>query len=158
MKRILIIEDEELVREVLKKRLSKEGYEVFLAEKGEEGLEKIKKILPDLIILDLVMPKTKGFEIMKEVKRRKKLKEIPIIVISNSGKKSELELAKEKGAVDWIIKTEFDIQNILKKIKKQRVNFTQYNLQMQEEKIFRVLNKNPLLLSGKYSRKNDTCN
>lgn len=118
-KRILIVEDEKLISELLKKKLEKEGYEVELAGDGEEGLEKIREIRPDLILLDIVMPKKGGFEIMEEMKKEEEIKKIPVIVISNSGQPVELDRAKNLGAKDWLIKTEFDPQEVLEKVKKQ---------------------------------------
>lgn len=118
-KKILIIEDEELIRNLLEKKLQKEGYEVAAAENGLEGLEKMKEIHPDLILLDIVMPQKGGFEVMEEMQKNEELKEIPIIIISNSGQPVELDKAKELGAKDWLIKTEFDPQEVLEKVKKQ---------------------------------------
>ncbi len=118
-KRIVLVEDEEIIADLLERKLSEEGYKVFVAKNGEEGLAKIKEIKPDLILLDIVMPKMGGFEVMEELKRDEKLKEIPIIVISNSGQPVELNKAKELGAKDWLIKTEFDPKEVLEKVKKQ---------------------------------------
>jgi len=120
-KKILLVEDEEIMIDLLKRKLSKEGYEVFVARDGEEGLKKMKEMepKPDLILLDIVMPKMGGFEVMEEMKKDEKLKEIPVIVISNSGQPVELDRAKKLGAKDWLIKTEFDPKEVLEKVKKQ---------------------------------------
>ena len=117
--KILIIEDEEIISELLQKKLEKEGYEITRAGDGVEGLEKMKEAKPDLILLDIVMPKKGGFEVMEEMIKNKELKSIPVIVISNSGQPVELNRAKELGATDWLIKTEFDPQEVIKKVKKQ---------------------------------------
>ena len=118
-KKILIIEDEELLYDMLKRKLEIEGYEVSIAENGVEGLEKIKKINPDLILLDIVMPEKGGFEVMEELQQEEDYKNIPIIIISNSGQPVEIDRAKELGAKDWLIKTEFDPQEVIEKVKKQ---------------------------------------
>lgn len=118
-KKILIVEDEELLSDMLKRKLEMEGYEVFIAKNGVEGLEKIKKINPDLILLDIVMPEKGGFEVMEELKGEENLKNIPIIIISNSGQPVEIDRAKELGVKDWLIKTEFDPQEVIEKVKKQ---------------------------------------
>lgn len=118
-KKILLVEDEEIMAELLEKKLSKEGYKVILAKDGEEGLEAIKREKPDLILLDIIMPKKGGFEVMEEIQKDEELKKIPIIVISNSGQPVELSKAKELGAKDWLIKTQFDPAEVLEKIKKQ---------------------------------------
>ncbi len=118
-KKILIVEDEEIVSGLLEKKLKNEGYEVFCAKDGEEGLEKMRKIKPDLILLDIIMPKKGGFEVMEEMQKEEDLKNLPVIVISNSGQPVELDRAKSLGAKDWLIKTEFDPQEVLEKVKKQ---------------------------------------
>ncbi len=118
-KKILIVEDEEIIYSLLEKKLTGEGYEVSIAKDGVEGLEKMKEVKPDLILLDIIMPKKGGFEVMEEMQKEEGLKDIPVIVISNSGQPVELDKAKELGARDWIIKTEFDPQEIIEKVKKQ---------------------------------------
>jgi CheY-like chemotaxis protein len=120
-KKILIVEDEELMIDLLQRKLTKEGYEVSVARDGEEGLKVMKEIepKPDLILLDIVMPKKGGFEVMEEMKNNPELEKIPVIVISNSGQPVELDKAKKLGARDWLVKTEFDPKEVLEKVKKQ---------------------------------------
>jgi len=120
-KRILLVEDEEIMIELLKKKLSKEGYEIFVARDGEEGLRKMREMepKPDLILLDIIMPRKGGFEVMEEMAKDENLKNIPVIVISNSGQPVELDKAKKLGAKDWLIKTEFDPNSVIEKVKKQ---------------------------------------
>lgn len=118
-KKILLIEDEEIMIDLLQRKLSQEGYEVSVARDGEEGLKLIREIKPDLILLDIIMPKMGGFEVMEEMQKDKELKKIPVIVISNSGQPVELDRAKELGARDWLIKTEFNPQEVIDKVIKQ---------------------------------------
>jgi DNA-binding response OmpR family regulator len=118
-KKILIVEDEELIYELLQRKLTQEGYEVSVAKDGNEGLEKMREIKPDLVLLDIIMPKKGGFEVMTEMQKEENLRDIPVIVISNSGQPVELDKAKELGAKDWLIKTEFDPQEVIEKVKKQ---------------------------------------
>jgi DNA-binding response OmpR family regulator len=117
-KKILLVEDEELIYSLLEKKLTQAGYEVTVATNGEEGLKKIKEVSPDIILLDIIMPQKDGFSVMEEIRKDKELQRIPIIVISNSGQPVELNRAKELGAKDWIIKTDFDPQEIIEKVKK----------------------------------------
>jgi len=117
-KKILLVEDEKIIVDVLEKKLVKEGYEVVVAQDGEEGLRKMKEVKPDLVLLDIVMPKKGGFEVMEEMKKDKELKETPVIVISNSGQPVELDRAQRLGAKDWLIKTEFDPNEVIEKVKK----------------------------------------
>ena len=118
-KKILLIEDEKIMVGLLRKKLTKEGYDVSVAWDGKEGLAKMKKVKPDLILLDIIMPEMGGFEVMKEIVKDRELKKIPIIIVSNSGQPVELERAKELGVKDWLIKTEFDPQEVLDKVIKQ---------------------------------------
>ena len=118
MKKILLIEDEELIIKLLSKKLAAIGYDVSLAMNGQEGIEKMKQNIPDLVLLDIVMPRMGGFEVMTEMKKDEKLAKIPVIIISNSGQPLELERAKELGAADWLVKTEFDPKEVAEKIQK----------------------------------------
>ncbi len=118
-KKILLIEDEELIISLLQRKLEKEGYQVSVARNGVEGMEKMREDKPDLILLDIVMPRMGGFEVMGEMRKEKELRVIPIIIISNSGQPVELDRAKKMGVRDWLIKTEFDPKEVLSKIKKQ---------------------------------------
>jgi len=119
MKKIIIIEDEKILLDLLKDKLVKEGYEVIVALDGQTGLAKIKQEKPDLILLDMVMPKMGGFEVMRELNKDENLAKIPVIIISNSGQPVELEKAKKLGAKDWLIKTEFDPKEVVNKVNKQ---------------------------------------
>ena len=121
LKKILIVEDEEILLDLLQKKLTKEGYEISVARDGEEGLKIMREMepKPDLILLDIVMPKMGGFEVMEEMVKEPELKKIPVIIISNSGQPVELDRAQKLGAKDWLIKTEFDPEEVIEKVKKQ---------------------------------------
>ena len=119
MKKILLVEDEEIMISLLQKKLTKEGYEISVARDGEEGLKAMREVRPDLVLLDIIMPKMGGFEVMEEMGKDKNLKDIPVIVISNSGQPVEIDKAQRLGAKDWLIKTEFDPQEVLNKVVKQ---------------------------------------
>lgn len=118
-KKILIVEDEEIILSLLEKKLIQKGYEVSTARDGQEGIKMIREINPELILLDIIMPNMGGFEVMEEMAVDDKIKNIPIIVISNSGQPVELDRAQKLGAKDWLVKTEFDPQEVLEKVKKQ---------------------------------------
>ncbi len=119
MKKILLIEDEELIIDLLQKKLTMEGYAISVARNGEEGLKLMRENKPDLILLDIIMPKKGGFEVMEEMQKDKELKKILVIVISNSGQPVEIDRAQKLGARDWLIKTEFNPQEVIEKVKKQ---------------------------------------
>lgn len=118
-KKILLIEDEEIMVNLLQRKLGQEGYEVSVARDGEEGIKAIKQIMPDLVLLDIIMPKKSGFEVMEEVKKDAKLSQIPVVIISNSGQPVELDRAKDLGVKDWLIKTNFDPKEVIDKVIKQ---------------------------------------
>ena len=118
-KKILIAEDEAILSTLLEKKLIEEGYQIFVAEDGEKTMEILNKEKVDLLLLDIIMPKKSGFEVMEEMKKDSKLSKIPVIIISNSGQPVELSKIKELGAKDWLIKTEFSPQEVVEKVKKQ---------------------------------------
>lgn len=119
MKKILIIEDEEVLLSLLQEKLVQEGYSVIVATDGVEGLDKMKNEEPDLILLDIVMPKMGGFEVLEIMNKDQGLKKIPVIIISNSGQPVELSRAEELGVKDWLVKADFNPQQVLDKVKKQ---------------------------------------
>lgn len=114
-KKILIIEDEEALNNVLVSKFKKEGYEVEAAFDGEEGYKKIEEWAPDLILLDIVMPRMNGYEVLEKMKENGK--KIPVIIISNSGQPVEIEKAIQLGAVDALVKTQFDPAEVVAKVK-----------------------------------------
>ncbi len=118
-KKILIIEDEEILINLLQRKLTQENYEITIARDGEEGLKRMREARPDLILLDIIMPKKGGFEVMEEMQKDKELEKIPVIIISNSGQPVEIDKAQKLGVKDWLIKTEFDPQEVIEKVKKQ---------------------------------------
>ncbi|MBI2451120.1 MAG: response regulator [Parcubacteria group bacterium] len=118
-KRILIIEDEEILLDLLQNKLEKSGYEVMAARDGMEGLSAMEKEKPDLILLDILMPVMNGMEVLKIMHRNKILSEIPVIILSNSGQEVEVDEAVKLGAKDYLIKAEFDPDEVLEKVKKQ---------------------------------------
>ena len=118
-KKILIIEDETDIVELLQKRLTQEGHEVIVESNGEKGLERMEEAKPDCVVLDLVMSGMGGFEVLEQMAKKKTLKKIPVIVISNAGKKAELDRAKSLGAKGWIVKIEFDLQKATNSITQQ---------------------------------------
>ncbi len=118
-KKILIIEDEKIICDLLERKLTREGYSVVITTNGIDGLVKMREDRPDIVLLDIIMPKMGGFEVMEEMNKDETLKDIPVIVVSNSGQPVEIDRIKKMGAKDWLIKTEFDPQEVLEKVKKQ---------------------------------------
>lgn len=117
-KKILIIEDEQILGEIILNKLSSEGYQVFLAHDGDLGMQKMAELKPDLILLDLIMPKKNGFEVLEEMQKLDTLKNIPVVVISNSGQQSEIERIVRLGVRDYIIKAQFSPDEVIEKVRK----------------------------------------
>jgi len=102
-KKILVIDDEPIIREVMIFRLESMGYDVFFAEDGQEGLDAVKAKKPDLVLLDLKMPTLNGDEVAKHIKSNDEIKNIPVILITASVD-SVTEIVSECGADDYLIK------------------------------------------------------
>jgi len=117
--KILLVEDEKILADLLEKKLKEKGYKVSVAPNGQAGLSKMKKEDFDLVLLDILMPKMGGFEVLEEIQGDPRLKKIPVIIISNSGQPVEISRALELGAKDYLVKTQFDPQEVIEKIKKQ---------------------------------------
>jgi DNA-binding response OmpR family regulator len=116
-KKILIADDEKFINRAYSDTLQRAGYEVIVALNGEEALEKITKEKPDLILLDLIMPKMNGFEVLKKVKSHLKLKDIPVLVLSNLSQETDEAELKRLGAVDFLVKSDISLEELLTRIK-----------------------------------------
>ncbi len=116
-KKILIVEDDKLLREMMSRKLKKEGFEVFIVTNGEDGEEKVREAKPDVILLDLILPGISGFEVLERVKKDEELKHIHVIILSNLGQKSEIQKGKDLGAEDFLVKAHFTPAEVVEKIK-----------------------------------------
>lgn len=119
--KILIIEDDKFFQKFYSTKLSGEGYEVVIAVDGEDGLQKVVEVQPDLILLDMIMPKKDGFEVLESLSQDEYLKKIPVMVFSTLGQEQDVARAKALGAVDYINKSFFDFETLKLKIQ-QYVN------------------------------------
>ena len=110
MKKVLIIEDEQTLTKALVKSLGDNGFEIETAEDGEEGIKKVRSFKPDLVLLDLILPKMDGFSILAEIKKDPKLGEIKVMVLTNLSDVADKVL--KMGASDCLIKSDFSIDQI----------------------------------------------
>ena len=117
MKKILFIEDESALQKTFSDVLEKEGYKVISALDGESGLRLAKSERPDLILLDLILPKKDGFEVLKELKKEEATKEIPVIVLTNLEEIESVEKALELGATTYLVKAQYTLEEVIKKVK-----------------------------------------
>jgi len=117
-KKILIIEDDRAIRRAMEFRLQKEGFEVITAQDGDEGFTKAGESGLSLIILDLLLPKLNGFEVLKRLKAGEATKHIPIVVFSNLSQKTDIDEVKQLGAAAFFIKSDLSIDLVLENVKK----------------------------------------
>jgi len=117
-KKILIVEDEASLQKTLGDVLMQEGYKVVSALDGETGFKAAKTEIPDLILLDLVLPKMHGFEVLKALKDDTATKDIPIIVLTNLESMGDIEKALELGATTYLVKASYTLEEVVSKIKK----------------------------------------
>ena len=104
VKTILVVDDSPTERHVLVELLTKNGYKVITAENGEEGVEKAKKELPDLILMDVVMPRLNGYQATRTLTRDDATKHIPVIVCTSKGQETDRIWGLRQGALDYIVK------------------------------------------------------
>ena len=117
-KYILLVEDDEFLAELYATKLTLEGFEVGLANDGEKGLKMVKARTPDLVLLDIILPKMDGFEVLKNMKEDKKYKDLPVILLTNLSQKDEVAKGLDLGAADYLIKAHFMPSEVIKKIRK----------------------------------------
>lgn len=117
MYRILIAEDEEFLVQALRDNLEADGYEVDIAANGVEAIARVLEHRPDLILLDLLMPKRDGMSVLKELRENAEWKHIPVIVLSNFGGDVEIKRALQMGANDYFVKSQHMVTEVIDKIK-----------------------------------------
>jgi len=116
-KTILIVEDDKYLTKAYSIKIKNAGFNVLLSGNGEDGLAMAKEKKPDLIVLDLLLPRVDGFEFLKQIKADDELKGIPVLTISVLGQKSDQERALALGAEAYFIKTEYKLEDIVDRIK-----------------------------------------
>lgn len=117
MKKILFVEDESALQRAATQVLSEEGYQVLSALDGENGLNVAKKEKPDLILLDLILPKKEGFAVLEGLKGDPETAKIPVIILSNLEGTADVEKALNLGATTYLVKTNYRLNEVVEKIK-----------------------------------------
>ncbi len=115
--KVLIIEDDSYISDMYRIKLESENFEVVVAEDGVVGIKQLEKYRPDVILLDVVMPKVDGFSVLKSIKSTDEIKNIPVIMLTNLGQKDNVERGFELGASGYIIKAHFTPSEVVKKVK-----------------------------------------
>lgn len=120
VKKILVVEDDVTLSDVLMRKISLEGYAGYLSSDGRSGLAEAKRLRPDMILLDILLPGLDGFQVLEALRADPDpaIKDIPVIIVSNSGQPVEIERALRMGVKDFFIKAAFDPGDVLAKVKK----------------------------------------
>lgn len=114
--KILIVEDDVMLNKIYQTKLGLLGYSVYSSYDGDEGLKKADDLMPDLILLDLMLPKKNGFEVLETLKQNLKLNHIPVIILSNLGQEADISRAMQLGAVDFLVKSNVKLESVISKV------------------------------------------
>lgn len=114
--KIVLAEDDRFISIAYKDGLTRAGFEVIHAADGSEAIKKIKSEKPDIILLDIIMPEKNGFEVLEEIKKDAEVKDIPVIILSNLGQDSDIKKGKELGAVDYFVKSNLSMAEVVEKV------------------------------------------
>lgn len=116
-KKVMIIEDDHFLSSLMKARLEKEGFTIVQAFDGEEAMQLLKEQLPSLIVLDLIMPKVTGFEVLQMISITPQLDKVPVVILSNLAQDSDIQKAQELGAKEYFVKVKVSIDDLVGRIK-----------------------------------------
>ena len=117
MKTVLLVEDDKFLSSLLRNRLEKEGILVIYAADGEAAIDALRTQKVDLVLLDVILPKKNGFEVLEEIQGDPTLHDNQVIIISNLGQESDLARGKDLGAIEYYIKAQTSIDDLVSKIK-----------------------------------------
>jgi len=116
-KKLLIVEDDLVLKNALEEFLVSEGFEISSAIDGEDGIQKVFSEKPDLVLLDIVLPKKNGYAVLEEVKANKETSQIPIVLLTNLGSAADVDKALELGATTYLVKADYKLDEVTQKIK-----------------------------------------
>ncbi len=114
--RVLLAEDDKFLRRAAEVELRRHGYVVLAAADGEEALRMATEQIPDIILLDLIMPKMQGFEVLKNLKEQESTAKIPVLIMSNLGQDQDVQQAMEGGAVGYLIKSNLSLKDLSRNV------------------------------------------
>ncbi len=118
MSKIIIVEDDAFLQSLEVSKLMKSSHEILTASNGKEALKKIKEPKIDIILLDLILPDVDGFDILKEIRANESTKTTPVIVFSNLSEYEDIQKAKELGATDFMVKSNFTLDELVDRVNK----------------------------------------
>ncbi len=114
--RVLIIEDEKILVNMYIAKFEKEGFEVYQAPNGKAGLDQLKTIKPNIILLDIIMPEMDGFMVLKDLKSNTETQNIPVVMLTNLGQEKDIEKGKQLGAKDYLVKVNLTPNQVVEKV------------------------------------------
>jgi len=115
---VLLVEDDTFLANIYKTKFEMEGFKISVSDNGENGLKDVKSKKPDIILLDILLPKMDGFAVLEKLKKDGETKDIPVILLTNLGQKDDVEKGLEMGAADYLIKAHFKPSEVVDKVKK----------------------------------------
>lgn len=118
MKSVLLVEDDPFLIDIYTTKLKEVGFSVTVVSDGKRVFKKIKEKIPDLLLLDIVLPNVNGWEILREIKKDDKLKNLKVVILSNLSEKEEVEKGLKFGAVKYLIKSHYTPSEVVEEIKK----------------------------------------
>lgn len=121
-KKVLIIDDELSVQKAISDELTENGLKAIIASDGMEGLEKVKSEKPDLILLDIIMPKLDGVSVLKELQKDSDTSNIPVIILTNLSDKEAFKISMESGGTDYLVKSDYTLEQVLIRVREKLEN------------------------------------
>lgn len=115
--KVLLVEDDNMIIDMYTLKFTQEGYDVVQAENGKDGLDQALKVVPDIILLDIILPQMDGFTVLKELKANDSTKDIPVVLLTNLGQDGDVKKGLELGANDYLIKANYTPSQVVDKIK-----------------------------------------
>jgi two-component system, OmpR family, alkaline phosphatase synthesis response regulator PhoP len=116
-KRVLIVEDDKFLRRACQARLEQQGYTILTAQDGEEALRIVRTDIPDLILLDLLMPKMNGLEVLRILRAEESTRTVPVLVLSNSSRQEDVATIRELGISGYFVKANLSLQDLSTQVK-----------------------------------------
>jgi len=118
-KLVLLVEDDPFLSNILMMKLQKEGLNVIHAVDGDDALTKLNEGDYEMVLLDLILPKKNGFEVLETMRRDSRFENTPVIIVSNLGQDSDMEKARSLGVIDYIVKERLSIDDLVNKVKSE---------------------------------------
>lgn len=123
--KLLVAEDDKFLQKILVTKFAKEGFDVRAASDGEEAVKALLADVPAFMLLDLILPKMNGFEVLAEIRTNQKMKDLPVFILSNLSQEEDIKRAKELGVLDFLVKADNSINQVVEKVKEAYAKYLQ---------------------------------